>query len=105
MADVIYVLHKGRLIALCTHAQLLNLQGKYARMFHEQAKSYRWTGLGDPGGSGDAGTGLPAGADRRGPYGPTRVAADTLTETALGATSGQRVRRRSTQCFATDLGT
>lgn len=40
MADKIYMLEKGRIIEEGTHDKLLELNGKYAQMFHMQAKKY-----------------------------------------------------------------
>lgn len=41
MADYIYVLSHGRIIESGTHDELVNLGGKYARLFFTQAKYYR----------------------------------------------------------------
>ena len=41
MADRIYVLDGGQIVEQGTHAGLLALNGRYARMFHAQADAYR----------------------------------------------------------------
>lgn len=40
MADRIIMLEKGRIIEEGTHEQLMELNGKYARMIHMQAEKY-----------------------------------------------------------------
>jgi len=41
MADQIAVLEQGRLVELGSHAQLMQAQGQYARLFSLQARGYR----------------------------------------------------------------
>lgn len=41
LADCIYVLHDGRIIERGSHAELLALDGAYARLFRTQAQYYR----------------------------------------------------------------
>ena len=41
MADRIYVLEGGRIVEQGTHATLMALNGRYAKMFHAQADAYR----------------------------------------------------------------
>ena len=40
-ADRIYVLDKGRIIEHGTHAELMDLGGRYAELFEMQASAYR----------------------------------------------------------------
>ncbi|MFI6082785.1 ABC transporter ATP-binding protein [Streptomyces sp. NPDC051217] len=50
-ADLIYVLHEGRLVEQGNHESLLALKGRYASMFHMQAEQYghgAGTGTGIP---------------------------------------------------------
>jgi ATP-binding cassette subfamily B protein len=41
MADCIYVLEQGRIVEHGTHAALLALEGRYARLYHSQAQHYQ----------------------------------------------------------------
>jgi ATP-binding cassette, subfamily B, bacterial len=41
MADRILVLDKGQLIEIGSHEELLQNEGRYAELFHLQAKGYR----------------------------------------------------------------
>lgn len=41
MADRIYMLEKGRIIEQGSHHELMELNGKYAEMFHKQAEKYQ----------------------------------------------------------------
>jgi ATP-binding cassette subfamily B protein len=41
LADRIFVLEQGQIIEQGSHQDLLNLQGKYAELFHLQAEAYR----------------------------------------------------------------
>ena len=41
MADTIAVLHEGKVVERGSHHELLELGGRYARLFHMQAKGYR----------------------------------------------------------------
>lgn len=41
MADKIYMLEEGEIVESGSHEELMNLQGKYAEMYHMQAKRYQ----------------------------------------------------------------
>lgn len=45
MADRIYMLEKGRIIESGSHRELMDLDGKYARMFRMQAEKYQGGGV------------------------------------------------------------
>src|SRR6202050_1244650 len=65
MADQIVVLNRGRIVERGTHAELMQLNGRYAQLFGLQARAYRGGRLSRRyrGGGGDAGggDGVPAG--------------------------------------------
>jgi ABC-type multidrug transport system fused ATPase/permease subunit len=41
MADQIVVLNRGRIVERGTHAELMQLNGRYAQLFSLQARGYR----------------------------------------------------------------
>jgi ATP-binding cassette subfamily B protein len=41
MADLIVVLHQGRVVETGTHRELINAAGRYAELFELQARAYR----------------------------------------------------------------
>jgi ATP-binding cassette, subfamily B, bacterial len=41
LADYIFVMENGRVLERGTHSELMQMAGKYARLFEMQASSYR----------------------------------------------------------------
>jgi len=41
MADRIYVLHRGRVVEHGSHAELVDLNGRYAELYELQASQFR----------------------------------------------------------------